>query len=65
MESGEGGDEEGVFFLFEAKEIGNMEILTWRGSRDRRIERIKSPLSVDAENRRREVEDRGEMERRI
>lgn len=33
----ESGDEEEIFFFFsfEAKEIGNMEILTWRGSANR------------------------------
>lgn len=33
----ESGDERGdiFFFSFETKEIGNMEILTWRGSANR------------------------------
>lgn len=34
MESGD--EREDIFFFsFEAKEIGNMEILTWRGSANR------------------------------
>lgn len=35
MESGDEGGDIFFFFSFEAKEIGNMEILTWRGSANR------------------------------